>query len=65
MEPKRFMGYLERGSACELSILRMNNTLPITQIRIIEPMVFTDYPNEGIAFLIGFGINMQHPSKFQ
>ncbi len=44
MEPKGFMGHLERGSACELSILDMNNTLLIARTKIIEPMVFANYP---------------------
>jgi hypothetical protein len=28
-------------------------------------MVFVDYPNEGITFLLGFGMVMQYLSKFQ
>jgi hypothetical protein len=36
----------------------MNNTPPIAQTKIIEPMVFVDYPNEGIDFFLGFGIAM-------
>jgi len=36
----------------------MNNTLPIAWTKIIKPMVFADYPNEGIAFLLGFGMAM-------
>jgi hypothetical protein len=32
---------------------------------MIEPMVFIDYPKEGIAFLVGFGMVLQYPSKFQ
>jgi hypothetical protein len=43
----------------------MNNTPPIAQTKIIEPMVFENYPNEGIVFLLDFGIDMQYPSKFQ
>jgi hypothetical protein len=39
--------------------------LPITKTKIMEPMVFVDYPNKGIAFLLGFGMAMQHLSKFQ
>jgi hypothetical protein len=42
----------------------MSNTPPIAQTKIIEPMVFTNYPNKGIAFLIGFGMAMQYPSRF-
>jgi len=37
----------------------------IAKTKIIEPMVFVDYPNKGIAFLLGFGMAMQYPSKFQ
>jgi len=40
MEPKGFMKHLERGSACELSVLGMNNTTLIAWTKIIEPMVF-------------------------
>jgi len=43
----------------------MNNTPPIAQTKIIKPMVFVDYPNEGIAFLLNFGMAMQYPSTFQ
>ncbi len=44
MEPKGFMGHLEKGSACELSVLGMRNTPLIIQTKIIEPMVFANYP---------------------
>jgi len=37
----------------------------IATTKIIEPMVFVDYPNEGITFLLGFGMVMQYLSKFQ
>jgi hypothetical protein len=43
----------------------MSNTPPIAQTKIIEPMVFVDYPNKGIVFFIGFGMAMQYPSRFQ
>ncbi len=46
-------------------VMDMSNTPPIAQTKIIEPMVFANYPNKGIAFLIGFGMAMQYPSKFQ
>jgi hypothetical protein len=36
----------------------MNNTSLITQTKIIQPMVFEDYPNEGITFFLGFGMAM-------
>jgi hypothetical protein len=32
---------------------------------MIEPMVFVDYAKEGIAFLVGFGMALQYPSKLQ
>ncbi len=41
---QRFYGIPEKSIACELSILGMNNTPPIAQIKIIEPMVFANYP---------------------
>jgi hypothetical protein len=28
-------------------------------------MLFTKYPKEGIAFIIGFGKAMHYPSKFE
>jgi len=43
----------------------MSNTPLIAQTKIIEPMVFVDYPKEGIAFLLGYGMATQYPSKFQ
>jgi hypothetical protein len=39
----------------------MSNTPLIAQTKIIESMVFVDYPKEGIIFLIGFG--MAHSSS--
>jgi hypothetical protein len=36
----------------------MNNTSPLAQTKIIEPMVFEVDPNEGITFLLGFGMVM-------
>jgi hypothetical protein len=30
----------------------INNTFPIARIKIIEPIVFVNYPNEGIVFLL-------------
>jgi hypothetical protein len=27
--------------------------------------LITEYPNEGIGFLVGFGMTMQYPYKFQ
>jgi len=46
-------------------VINMSNTPPIAQTKIIEPMVFIDYPKKGIAFLIGFGMAMQYPFRFQ
>jgi len=46
-------------------VLGMNNTPQIVQIKIIEPMMFTDYPKQGIVFFLGFGMVMQYLSKFQ
>jgi len=46
-------------------VLGMNNTPPIAQTKIIKPMVFVNYPNEGITFFLGFGIDMQYPFRFQ
>jgi len=65
MEPKGFMGYHERGSAYEWVVFDMTNTPPIAGTKRIEPVVFVEYPNEGITFLLGFGMAMQYPYKFQ
>jgi uncharacterized membrane protein (Fun14 family) len=40
-------------------VLSMSNTPLIAQTKIIEPMVFINYPPKNIAFLIGFGMAMQ------
>jgi hypothetical protein len=32
----------------------VSNTLPIALTKIIQSIVFTKYPHEGIAFLLGF-----------
>jgi len=55
MEPNVFMGYPERGIACSLSPLGHEQYTPLMAwTKIIQPMVFTKYPNEGIAFFLGF-----------
>jgi hypothetical protein len=33
----------------------MNNTPLIVQTKIIEPMMFANYPKQGIVFLLGLG----------
>jgi len=43
----------------------MSNTPSIARTKIIEPMVFADYPWKGNAFLLGFGMAMHYPSRFQ
>jgi len=35
----------------------ISNTPPIARTKIIEPMLFVDYPKQGIAFLVGLGNN--------
>ncbi len=56
MEPKSFMGYPKRGNACQLNSCG-HEQYPSNSInQIIESMVFIDYPKEGIAFLISFGM---------
>jgi hypothetical protein len=43
----------------------MNNTPLIAPTKIIEPMMFVDYPKQNNVFLLGFGMAMQYLSKFQ
>jgi hypothetical protein len=38
--------------------MAMNNTLPITLTKIIEPMVFANYPKWGIAFIVGLSTTL-------
>jgi hypothetical protein len=47
--------YPKKGIACMhwVVILGMNNTPLIAWTKIIQPMVFTEYPFEGIVFLQG------------
>ncbi len=45
-------------------ILGTSNTPPITLTKIIQSIMFTNYPHEGIAFLLGFGMVMEYPSNF-
>jgi hypothetical protein len=42
----------------------MSNTPLIAQTKIIEPMVFVDYPKQVIAFFLGFGMVMQYFYKY-
>jgi len=44
-------------------ILGTTNTPPIAYTKIIQSIVFTNYPREGIAFLLGFVWVMQYPFK--
>jgi hypothetical protein len=46
---------------CE--ILGTSNTLPIAWTKIIQSIIFTNYLDEGIAFLLGFVWAMQYPYK--
>jgi hypothetical protein len=65
MEPKGFLIYFDRDSACALSNFwhKQYNTPPITWTKIIQSMVFTEYPHEGIVFILSFVRAMQYPSK--
>ncbi len=66
MEPKVFLGYPKRGLINSL-IFYGHEQYPfdnLDQTRI-QPMVFTEYANEGIAFLLGFGKAMQYLSGFK
>jgi hypothetical protein len=65
MEPKGFMGHFERVSACELSNFRHEQNPSNSLNQNNWPMVFIDYPDEGIFFFLNFGMAMQYPSKFQ
>jgi hypothetical protein len=42
-----------------------NNTPLITWTKIIQPMVFIVFPNEGVLFIVGFVMAMHYPLKFQ
>jgi len=66
MEPKLFLGYPKRGLINSL-IFYGHEQYPfdsLDQTRI-QPMVFTEYANEGIAFLLGFVRAMQYFSGFR
>jgi len=55
MEPNVFLGYPKKGVKHSLSLFRhLNNTLLITYTKKIQHVVFTNYPNEGITFLLSF-----------
>jgi hypothetical protein len=51
INPKAFPRYLERGNATSI-LLVMNNTLPITWAKIIQPMVFYRIPQCRYCFPI-------------
>jgi hypothetical protein len=42
----------------------MNNTPPIAWTKIIEPVLFIDYPKHGIAFLIGLSNTPQGCNRY-
>jgi hypothetical protein len=44
MEPKGFMRYPARGSACKLNDYGHEEYLSITQTKIIKTKVFVNYP---------------------
>ncbi len=66
MEPKVFLGYHKRGLINSL-ICYGHEQYPfdsLDQTRI-QPMVFTEYANKGIAILLGFGKAMQYLLGFK
>jgi hypothetical protein len=63
MKPKGFLTYLDRGIACALNNSRHSNTPPIAWTKIIQSMMFTKYPLEGITFLLSFVKAMHYLSK--
>ncbi len=64
MEPKGCIKYTKRGISCELSSFGHEQYPFNRPNQKIEPMVFADYPKQGIYFFIGFGMVMQYPSMF-
>jgi hypothetical protein len=44
-------------------ILGTSNTFLIGWTKILQSIVFTNYPHEGTAFLLGFVWAMQYPFK--
>jgi hypothetical protein len=63
MEPNGFIIYFNRGITCALSTSGHKQYPPKVWIKIIQIMVFIEYPHEGIAFLLGFVKAMQYPSR--
>jgi hypothetical protein len=66
MEPNVFIRYLTKGIANVLNSFGheqypSNNVDPCTH----PWCLIIKYLNEGIGFLVGFGVVMQYPSKFQ
>jgi len=65
MEPKDML-YTMRGVLhMHWEIIGTNDTPLNSWTKIIQPMVFTKYPHEGTAFLLGFGMAMQYLFRFQ
>jgi hypothetical protein len=62
MEPNVFLGYLVRGNESVLSSFGREQY----PSKSANPLcLITEYPNEGIGFLVGFGKVMQYPSTCQ
>ncbi len=62
MEPNAFLKYPKRGTASVLSNFGHGQYLSNN----VNPWcLITEYPNEGIGFLINFSKVMQYPSKFE
>jgi hypothetical protein len=62
---QRIYGILWEGSACELNSFGHEQNPSDSSNQNNWPMVFVDYPNEGIIFLLSFGMAMQYLSRFQ
>jgi len=39
----------------------MSNTPLMAWVKMVDPMLFIEHPNEGISYLLGFFLIMQYP----
>ncbi len=63
MEPKGFMGYLKRNSACKLSSFG-HEQYPFSFNRyVMEPKQFLIYPKKGFAHALSNFRHKQYPSN--
>lgn len=65
IQPKEFMSYSLQGITSWLDLYGHKQYLQIAYAKMVEPMAFTKYLNEGIAYILKFVEVVHYPFKCQ